>query len=77
MEIYIRMMADVKKVSCRELFKNANHLNWTNHIDKLIPKLSGACYAVGSMLHVRNRHSQIGLLCLFSLFNEVWNNVLG
>jgi hypothetical protein len=31
-----------------------NHLNWTNHIDKLIPKLSGACYAVRSMLHVSN-----------------------
>jgi hypothetical protein len=31
-----------------------NHLNSTNHIDKLIPKLSGACYAVRSMLHVSN-----------------------
>jgi hypothetical protein len=31
-----------------------NHLNWTNHIDKLIPKLSGACYAVRSMFHIRN-----------------------
>jgi hypothetical protein len=29
-----------------------NHLNWINHIDELIPKLSGACYAVRSMLHV-------------------------
>jgi hypothetical protein len=27
-----------------------NHLNWTNHINKLIPKLSGACYAVRSKL---------------------------
>jgi hypothetical protein len=26
-----------------------NHLNWTNHIDKLISKLSGACYAVRSV----------------------------
>jgi hypothetical protein len=31
-----------------------NRLNWTNHIDKLIPTLSGACYAVRSMLHVSN-----------------------
>jgi hypothetical protein len=23
-----------------------NHLNWANHIAQLIPKLSGACYAV-------------------------------
>jgi hypothetical protein len=26
-----------------------NRLNWINHIDKLIPKLSGACYAVRSV----------------------------
>jgi hypothetical protein len=29
-----------------------NHINWTNHIEKLIPKLTGTCYAVRSMLHV-------------------------
>jgi hypothetical protein len=34
-----------------------NHLNWTNHIDKLIPMLSGACYAVRSMLHVSNTNT--------------------
>jgi hypothetical protein len=22
-----------------------NHLNWKNHIEQMIPKLSGACYA--------------------------------
>jgi hypothetical protein len=26
-----------------------NFLNWTNHIDKLKPKLSGACYAIISI----------------------------
>jgi hypothetical protein len=31
-----------------------NHLNWTNYIGELIPKLSGACYAVRHMLHVGN-----------------------
>jgi hypothetical protein len=31
-----------------------NHLNWKNHIDRLIPKLNGACYAVRSLLHIRN-----------------------
>jgi hypothetical protein len=31
-----------------------NHLNWTNHIDKLIPMLSAACYAVMSVCHVVN-----------------------
>jgi hypothetical protein len=32
-----------------------SHLNWKNHVDQLVPKLSGACYAVRSMLHISNR----------------------
>jgi hypothetical protein len=31
-----------------------NHLNWKNHINQLIQKLSGACYAVRSLLHISN-----------------------
>jgi hypothetical protein len=31
-----------------------NYLNWKNHIDQLIPKLSGACYAVRSLFHISN-----------------------
>jgi hypothetical protein len=31
-----------------------NHLNWTNHIDKLIAKLSAAYYAARSMCHISN-----------------------
>jgi hypothetical protein len=31
-----------------------NHLNWKDHIDQMIPKLSGACYAVRSMFHISN-----------------------
>jgi hypothetical protein len=31
-----------------------NHLNWTNCIDKLISKLSGACYIVRIVLHACN-----------------------
>jgi hypothetical protein len=29
-----------------------NHLNWKNHIDLMIPKLSRACYAIRSMSHI-------------------------
>jgi hypothetical protein len=29
-----------------------NHVNWINHNDQLVPKLSGACYAVTPMLHI-------------------------
>lgn len=31
-----------------------NHLNWRNPIDQMIPKLSGACYAVRSMFRNSN-----------------------
>jgi hypothetical protein len=31
-----------------------NHINWKTHIDQLVLKLSGACYAVRSLLHVSN-----------------------
>jgi hypothetical protein len=26
-----------------------NHLNWKNHIEEMIPKISGACYTVRSI----------------------------
>jgi len=31
-----------------------NHINWKNHFKKMIPKLSGACYTVRSMVHTSN-----------------------
>jgi hypothetical protein len=31
-----------------------SHLNWKTHVDELIPELSAACYAVGSLLHISN-----------------------
>jgi hypothetical protein len=31
-----------------------NHLNWKDHVDQMVPKLSGACYAVRSMFHISN-----------------------
>jgi len=31
-----------------------NHLNWKNHIEQMIPKLSGACYASRLMVPVSN-----------------------
>jgi hypothetical protein len=51
-------------------FKIDNRLNWTNHIDKLVPKLSGACCAVRSMLHVSDTdtltHSNQFILPIFT-----------
>jgi hypothetical protein len=55
-----------------------NRLNWTNQTDKLIPKLSGACYAVRSTCHIINTETQISLFCPFSLYNKYgiifWGN---
>jgi hypothetical protein len=31
-----------------------SHLNWKHHVDQWIPKISGACYAVRSLLHISN-----------------------
>jgi hypothetical protein len=54
-----------------------NHLNWNNHIDEIIPKLSAACYAVKHIYHISNNNtSQVKLLRLFSLCGKVWNSVL-
>jgi hypothetical protein len=45
-----------------------SHLSWSTHIDKLIPKLSGVCYAVTCMFHVSNIETRKSkLFCLFTL----------
>jgi len=31
-----------------------NHINWKHHIEEISPKLSGACYAVMSVVHISN-----------------------
>ena len=31
-----------------------SHLNWNTHIEQIIPKLMGACYAVRLMVHISN-----------------------
>jgi hypothetical protein len=31
-----------------------NHLKWMNHIQQMMPKLSGACYVIRLMVHVSN-----------------------
>jgi hypothetical protein len=54
-----------------------NDLSWKNHIDWLVPKLSGACHAV-SVCHMSpalTHSDQFVTLCLF--YNEVWSNLLG
>ena len=31
-----------------------NHINWKNHIEEMIPKLSGECCAIRSIVHTSN-----------------------
>jgi len=31
-----------------------NHLNWKDHIEQMIPKLSGACFAIRPAVHINN-----------------------
>jgi hypothetical protein len=31
-----------------------SHLNWKTHVNQLVPKLSGACYAVRSLSNISN-----------------------
>ena len=31
-----------------------NHINWKNHTEQMIPKISAACYAVRSTVHNSN-----------------------
>ena len=38
-----------------------NHINWKNHIEETIPNLSGACYALRSMVHISNVYTLISI----------------
>jgi len=54
-----------------------NHIKWKNHIKQGISKLSGAGYAVRSVVHVSNVHFQINLQYMLSFFYKIWNNFGG
>jgi hypothetical protein len=54
-----------------------SHLNWKTHVDQLVLKLSGTCYAVRSLSHI-NKISTLKFFILPTLLlNEIWNNFLG
>jgi hypothetical protein len=46
-----------------------NHLNWNNHIDQIIRKLSAACYAVRQMYHFVNQNTLKSIY--FAYFHSV------
>jgi hypothetical protein len=43
-----------ESVNTKFLGLQNNQLNWKNRIYQLVPKLSGACYAVWSMTYISN-----------------------
>jgi hypothetical protein len=53
-----------------------NHLNWRNHVDKLVPQLSGSYYAVRSLLHVSNTDTQIyfAYFCSLMKYGIIWGD---
>jgi hypothetical protein len=53
------------------------HINCKNHFHKLIPELSGACYAVRYRCHVINTDTLKSIYFAQSLGNKAWNNFFG
>ena len=51
-EEYTRIREMVKKVFLD--LQIDKHLNWENHTGQMFPKLSAACYAFQSMVHISN-----------------------
>jgi len=47
-----------------------NHINWKNHIEQMIPMLSGACYAIRSMSHINNIYTH-NLLCILPFYYKI------
>jgi hypothetical protein len=46
-----------------------NHLNWKNHIDLMIPKLSRACYGIRSVCHISSTDTL--KLIYFAYFHSI------
>ena len=42
-----------------------NHINWKNHIEKMILKLCRACFAIWSMVHIRNINTVKSIYCVY------------
>jgi hypothetical protein len=46
-----------------------NHLNWKNHVDQIIPKLSAACYMVRQMCYIYNNDTLKSIF--FAYFHSI------
>jgi hypothetical protein len=41
------------------------YINWRNPVEQMVPKLSGACYAVWSMVHIININTFRWIYCAY------------
>ena len=70
---YIAKVNDIKF-----LWVNINNtLTWTTHIEKILPKLRSACFALRSVKPFVYEDLKNDLLCIFSLNYVLWDNLLG
>ena len=53
--------------------QTGNHINCKNHTEEMIPKLSGACFAIRSMVSVCNINTQMNLLYIPLFYYKMWN----
>ena len=50
-----------------------NQINWKTHTEEMISTVSGACYAIRSMVPVNNINTQMNLLCIPLFYYKMWN----
>jgi len=54
-----------------------NHINWKNHFEQMIPKLSAACFAIRLMVHISNINTVQSVYYAYIHCYKIWNNFLG
>jgi hypothetical protein len=54
-----------------------NHLNWKDHIDQIILKLSAACYVVRQMYHICNNNTLKSISFAYFRSNVKYGIILG
>jgi hypothetical protein len=49
-----------------------NHMNWKNHVEQILPKLSAACFSIRNLIHTLN--PDILHMVYFAYFHSVLHN---
>ena len=54
-----------------------NHMNWMNHTEEMIYRLSGACYVIRLTVHISKINTEINLLNILLFYYNIRNNFWG